>query len=179
MSNLQEQLKKAGLVKPKAKQQPRKKVKPPKAAKKDRVKVSEETLRAQQAMIKKAKRDRALNEQREAERKQREIDAQVTQLIEHAKIDCSQGEESFNFTYNKKVKKIQVTDEQRRQLTRGVLAVVITPKQTFEVVPKTAAHKLRDRYAPALVFLADPKEEKGVPEDDPYAEYEVPDDLVW
>lgn len=179
MSTLQDQLKKAGLVKPKSKDQPRKKVKPPKVAKKDRAKVSEETLRAQQAMIKKAKRDRALNQQREAERKQREIDAQVLQLIEHAKVDRSKGEEDFNFTHNKKVKKIQVTDEQRRQLSRGVLAVVITPGQSFEIVPKTAANKLRERHPSAVVFLADKEEQKGEVTDDPYAGYEVPDDLTW
>ena len=179
MNSLQDQLKKAGLVKPKEKNQPRKKVRPPKAAKKDRVKISEETLRAQQAMIKKAKRDRALNEQREAERKQREIDAQVLQLIEHAKLDRSKGETDFNFTHKKKVKKILVTEEQRRQLTRGTAAVVVTPGQSFEVVPKAAAMKLRERHASAVVFMADQETNANEQSDDPYAAYAVPDDLTW
>ncbi len=183
MSTLQDQLKQAGLVKPKQKGQSRKAKKQPKVAKKDRVKVSDETLRAQQAMIKKAKRDRALNEQREAERKQKALDAQVLQLINHAKLERDNAEDTFNFTHKKKVKSIAVTPEQRNGLSKGTLAVVVTSGQAFEVVPKTAAEKLRERYAPAVVFVATETKSKAskdaANQDDPYAAYEVPDDLIW
>ncbi|MDG1906189.1 MAG: DUF2058 domain-containing protein [Arenicella sp.] len=182
MSTLQDQLKQMGLVKPKVKGQNRKPKKQPKAAKKDRVKVSEETLRAQQAMIKKAKRDRVLNEQREAERKQKEIDAQVLQLVNHAKLDRENAEDSFNFTHKKKVKSIVVTPEQRRGLSKGTLAVVVTAGQRFEVVPKTAAQKLNERHSAAVVFLSKEttkESDKTKGQEDPYAAYEVPDDLIW
>jgi hypothetical protein len=186
MSTLQDQLKQLGLVKPKpkAKAQNGKPKKPPRAAKKDRVKVSDETLRAQQAMIKKAKRDRVLNEQREAQRKQKEIDAQVLQLINHAKLEREDAEDSFNFTHRKKVKSIVVSPEQRRGLSKGTLAVVVTSGHKFEVVPKSAAIKLQERYAPAVVFFSneispDKKAAKDQNQDDPYAAYEVPDDLIW
>lgn len=185
MSTLQDQLKQAGLLKSKPKAQAPKPKKAPKPAKKDRVKVSDETLRAQQAMIKKAKRDRALNEQRQAERKQKEVDAQVLQLIDHAKLDRADAQDSFNFTHRKKVKSIAVTSEQRRGLSNGTLGVVVTSGQRFEVVPKTAVLKLQERYAPAVVFFAATAAEqvaagavKGE-QDDLYAGYEVPDDLIW
>lgn len=181
MSSLQDQLKKAGLVKPKAKQPRKKAPKPQKVAKKDRAKVSEQTLRTQQAMIKKAKRDRALNAEREAARKQKELDAQIMQLIDHAKIARPDDEDAtdFHFTYKKKVKTLRVTDAQRAQIQAGRAVIVVTPAGLFELIPSQAASKLQERSPKSIIEFTDTTRDETPPEDDPYADYQVPDDLMW
>ena len=101
------------------------------------------------------------------------------QLIDHAKLERPEDQSTFNFTFKKKVKSIAVSEDQRVQLTRGLLAVVMTPGARFEVVPKSAALKLSERRQTAVVFLAQPNDEGIEAADDPYAGYEVPDDLMW
>ena len=45
----------------------------------------------------------------------------------------------------------------------------------YEIVPQAVAEKIRQRNAKRLVELE--KEETAV--DDEYAQYQIPDDLVW
>jgi uncharacterized protein YaiL (DUF2058 family) len=54
--------------------------------------------------------------------------------------------------------------------------VIVNCNGVFELVPKQIAEKIRQRN-PSLVI--DLTEEQPTSEDDPYAEYKVPDDLIW
>lgn len=177
MSSLKDQLLKAGLVKKKNTQKAPK-VKPPKQAKKNRGKPSDATLRTQRAMINKAKKDKALNQQRKIEAEKKALAAQIKQLVDGSKLDRSEGEISFNFMLHKKVKKLYVTEEQQKQLSRDQIVIVVLENERFELVPKAVASKIAERDASCVV---ENKVEKtvGLNEDDPYADYQIPDDLVW
>lgn len=178
MSNsLKDQLLKAGLVKKNDVKQTRKK-KAPTQAKKNRNKVSEHTLRTQRAMLDKAKKDKKLNQQRQAEAEQKARYAQVVQLVDSSKLDRSDGETAYNFTYKKKVKTVYVTVDQQKQLTRGQIAIVILDAERFELVPNVVAEKIAQRDKKYVVAI-DVKEDETVAADDPYADYQIPDDLVW
>lgn len=185
MSNsLKDQLLKAGLVKKKeVRKQPKKKA--PQVAKKNRNKPSENTLRTQRQMLDKAKKDKRLNEQKRVEAERKALLAQIKQLVQGSKVDRKGGETAYNFTFNKKVKTVYVTDEQHKQLSKDQLVIIalgnkITGKNTdeiFEVVPKVVASKIAERDAQRVV--QNEQIDSTPAADDPYADYQIPDDLMW
>ncbi len=177
MSNsLKDQLLKAGLVKKKdVKKQPKKKA--PQVAKKNRKKPSENTLRTQRAMLDKAKKDKKLNDRKRAEAERKALFAQIKQLVFSSKVDRKEGETAYNFTFSKKVKTIYVTEEQHKQLSKDQLVIISLGDDVFEVVPKVVASKIAERDAKRVVVNEQSADSPA--EDDPYADYQIPDDLKW
>ncbi len=177
MNSLKDQLLKAGLVsQKKATKQPKKKA--PTKAKAARNKPSEQTLRTQRAMLDKAKKDKKLNAQRQREAEKRELAAQIKQLVDGSKLDRSDGEASYSFTFGKKVKSLYVTSEQQTLLSRDQICIVSLGDQRFELVPKTVAKKIAERDS-ASVIKNEVIDSKQNDENDPYADYQIPDDLTW
>jgi len=166
----EEQVKKANQSKKKQQRQQ------PKAKKKVRKKptLTPEQLKAREE---KAARDRELNERKNEARKQREIAAQVKQLVDANRHPPSDPENDvpFYFENKGKIKTLHVAPATRDMITAGKL-VIVNANGKFELVPAVIAEKIRQRNPSLVVDL--PKEEKPA-EDDPYAGYEVPDDLMW
>ncbi len=177
MSNsLKDQLLKAGLVKKQdVKKKPKKKA--PQVAKKNRKKPSENALRTQRAMLDKAKKDKKLNEQRRAEAERKALIAQIKQLVNGSKVDRKDGETAYNFTHAKKVKTVYVTEEQHKQLSKDHLVIIAVGNDVFEVVPKVVANKIAERDANMVV--KNEQSSQAPAADDPYADYQIPDDLMW
>jgi uncharacterized protein YaiL (DUF2058 family) len=176
MSTLKDQLLKAGLVKKNdVKKAPKKKA--PTPAKKNRNKLSEQTLRTQRAMLDKAKKDKRLNQQRKLEAERKALAAQIKQLVDSSKLDRSDGEAAYNFTYKKKIKTIYVTPDQQKQLSRDQVVIVCLQGAIFEIVPKKAAEKIAERDPNSVI--KNKVVESRSDADDPYADYQIPDDLVW
>ncbi len=175
--SLKDQLLKAGLAKKPA-SKPSKKKKPPQVAKKNRNKPSEIQLRTQRAMLDKAKKDKRLNEQRQAEAAAKAKFAQIKQLVDNAKLDRKEGDTPYSFTLKKKVKKIYVTDEQQKQLSRDQIVIISMGNEVFELVPKAVAKKISER-ADKYVVKNTNVSAATPSEDDPYADYQIPDDLTW
>lgn len=181
MSNsLFDQLKKTGLVDDKK----AKKVKKEKyKTQKQQLKQHKETpsdearLQAQKAQAEKAERDRQLNQQRQAEAERKAIAAQIKQLIESNRITERDGEVVYNFTDGNKVKRLHITEELHRQLGRGRLAIVRLG-EGYELVPAPVADKIKQRDEHCVVFCDQPSSDNS-DEDDPYADYQIPDDLMW
>jgi uncharacterized protein YaiL (DUF2058 family) len=131
---------------------------------------------AQQAQAEKAERDRELNRQQKAAQDQKALAAQVRQIIETHRIARQGGEVSYQFTADKKVKKLYVTAAQQDQLARGLIAIARLGEQ-FELVPAVIAEKLREHDAAAVVLLNE--KSAAATDDDPYKDYPIPDDLMW
>ncbi len=132
---------------------------------------------ARQAAAEKAERDRQLNLQRQAQAEQRAIAAQIRQIIEAHRVPAGPGDRPYQFEDAGKVQRLFVTPAQHAQLVQGTLAVVKLDGQ-YALVPAEAAHKIRARDASHVLVLheAAPPEP---PADDPYAQFKVPDDLMW
>ncbi len=133
---------------------------------------------AQKAQAEKAGRDRELNRQRQEEMERRAIAAQIRQLIENHRLDRQRGDISWQFTDEKKIKKLYVSKAQQDQLSRGVIGIVRFG-EGHELVPAVVAEKIRQRDAGAVVLLNSRKPTEEVDADDPYADYRIPDDLMW
>ncbi len=183
MSSLQEQLLKAGLVDQKklARAEQEKNKRAQSTRRKQGKKRPQPDSARQQAQNKKAQRDRELNQKRQQQAQQKERAAQAKQLFDTNKLDRSQGEHPYGFVYRGKVKKIYVTAEQRDQLVASKLAIatcVTNEGRRFELLQPAVAEKIRQRDETMLVDLGEPAKTSS-DENDPYADYQVPDDLIW
>ncbi|WP_163835390.1 DUF2058 domain-containing protein [Spartinivicinus ruber] len=177
--SLQDQLLNAGLVdKKKANQIKKSQHKQKKTKQKSKEATIDETkLSAQQAIEEKAERDRQLNLERKAEAEKKAIAAQIKQLIELNKVAKGDGDIGYNFTDDKKIKKIYVTEQIQVDLSKGRLAIVKL-SEGYELIPKGIAEKIKLRDESCVVYSAD-NTQQGIDEDDPYADYQIPDDLMW
>lgn len=133
---------------------------------------------ARQALAQQAERDRTLNRQREEEKAQKALLAQVRQLVETQRISRRGGDLPYQFVDGGKIKKLHVTPAQQDQLVRGQIAIVRLG-DGHELVPTVVAEKIRSRDATAVVLLNARTGNATVDEDDPYADYQIPDDLMW
>lgn len=178
MSSLQDQLLKSGLIDgKKAKQANKEKRKQQRAARSGGAPVEDSAKRAAaQARAEKVERDRALNAEREAAAQQNAIAAQIRQMVAQNKQPRGNGDIAHNFVFEKKIKKLYVTRTVHEHLAAGKLMIVLSEGQ-FELVPRVIAEKIAERDPSAVI--QPPADSGPVDEDDPYADYQIPDDLMW
>ncbi len=183
--SLQEQLLKSGLVSSgqarSAKSEKQKQAKQQHHNK--TIVVDEAKELAEKARLEKAEKDRELNLQRKQEEERKQLAAQVKQLIEQNRLKLTvdlngQHDDSFayHFTDNNKVKTLYVSKPIRDQISQGRLAIVKLGQQ-YEVVPVEIAEKIKARDEASIVVNQGTKIEAS--QQDPYAAYQVPDDLTW
>jgi len=182
MSSLQDQLLKAGLVDPKkVAQANREKNRKDNLTRKSKSRKSAASAPQRQVPGEKAQRDRELNQQRQEAAKRKELAAQAKQLIDNNKQDRALGEHPYGFVYKSKVKKIFVTEAQKKQLIQGQLVIatyVTNDGRKFELVPGPVGEKIAQRDTTFIVEIRK-QEESDKNTDDSYADYQVPDDLTW
>ena len=180
--SLQDQLLKAGLIDQKkakqAKTDKRKNAKKAKAARRSGVEIEKDNTQEQLEQARKEKqiRDLELNKARDAERKVKATAAEVRNIIQQHALDIPKNADvPYNFVEEKKIKKIYITEEQQAQLIRGQLAIAIM-EDSHRLIPDVMAEKIELRM-PELVIRIQPEEAPD--EDDPYADFQIPDDLMW
>jgi uncharacterized protein YaiL (DUF2058 family) len=179
--SLQEQLLKAGLTDEKTVKQANKekrKQKKQQRHSKDKP-VDEVKAQAQQALVEKAQRSRELAQQQNAQAEKKAITAQIRQLIEINKQSRAGAEIPYNFTDGKHIKKLLVNAQMQAHLANGKLAIVKLG-ESYELVPGPVAEKVGQRD-PGAVILRNQVSATAIEdaEDDPYADYKIPDDLMW
>jgi uncharacterized protein YaiL (DUF2058 family) len=87
------------------------------------------------------------------------------------------GDIAYQFVDGGKIKKLQVSNLLQRQLARGQIAIV-RDRDSYQLIPAAIAAKIAERDAQAVLVLHR-AEAEAVDEDDPYADYPIPDDLMW
>jgi uncharacterized protein YaiL (DUF2058 family) len=174
---LQEQMLKAGLVSSK------KMAKVQRTAKKSRVQAREAREAVEENKKAQVERDRQLSEQQKQAALSKEYKAQIKQLIEMNKITISRGDIGYNFTDNNLIKKVYVDKVTQAQLIKGRLAIArLTAESSsdseYAIIPAVVADKIAQRDASYIVLNCELSQE-AKDEDDPYADFVIPDDLMW
>jgi uncharacterized protein YaiL (DUF2058 family) len=178
MASLQEQFLKAGLVdKNKAKQANQDKHKQKKVERRTGTQsVDEVRLAALETQRKNAERARELNAQRDAAATQKAIVAQIAQMVQKNRQGKGNGDIAYNFTHGSKIERIYVSATVQAHLMAGRL-VIVCLGGAVELVPRVIADKIAERDAAMVVRVN--KASSVVDEDDPYAAFQIPDDLMW
>jgi len=175
----QEQLLKAGLV---SKQQVQKantdknKKKKQQRNQKDKPK-DEAAIKAKQIADAKIQRDRELNQKKQTQAKAKALSAEINQLILDNLVKRDETcEIVYNFEHDKKVKRIYVNEEMKQQIIKGKLGLARIDGR-YELVSASVAEKIKQRNERRVVIFTMDEETKD--ENDPYADFEIPDDLTW
>jgi uncharacterized protein YaiL (DUF2058 family) len=178
MVSLHEQLLKAGLVdKNKVKQVAQKQQQQKKAERRTgQESVDEARAAALELQRKNADKAREANAQRDAAANQKAIVAQIAQLLNNNRQPKGNGDIAYNFTHGSKIERIYVSAAVRDHLTAGRLVIVVL-NGVVELVPRVIADKIAERDANLVVRVKKPVTQ--VEEDDPYAAFQIPDDLMW
>lgn len=177
-NSLQEQLLKAGLVTERQVRDTRQTHRKDRKSGKPRDDAGQRA--AAQRRQEQVERDRALNDKKEAERRERELRVQIRDMVLAASLNQDKADVPYNVLHGSKVRRIYVTQEQRDGLVAGTLAVA-TARGRHHVVPDAVAQKIAAMMPGYFVYnaAAAAAGDAEVRADDPYAEYKVPDDLMW
>ncbi len=177
--SLQEQLLKSGLASDaKAKQVKAEKRKQTKQQRNNGIEVLDEVkLAAEQARQQQLERDRELNRQRKLAEEQRALTAQIRQIVELNRIAKDDKGIAYQFNDDNKVKSVYVAEKVREALING-RAGIVRLESGYEIVPAEIVRKIQERDAACVAVLN--QHTQDIPTaDDPYAAYQIPDDLIW
>lgn len=178
---LQEQLLKAGLVKKSKVAEVAREQNKARHAKRPS-EFAEIHVEAERARAEKAERDRALAADHKAKSRVTELRAQARQIIEDKKLPHV-GEIEYRFTANGAIRTLLVDEDLRKMLSSGA-AVIACVSGRYEVLPRAAGDKVREREASLIVLdhrSGDPSKPSAESSEDDayYAQFKVPDDLAW
>jgi len=180
-SSLLEQLQKSGLVDEKrARKAKTQKYQDKKKTGKNQVAEEAKQLAAK-AKADQAERNRKAEEKRKEDNQRRSSAAQIKQMIEDNLIKERDGETVYNFaagSNGSKIKRLYLSEAVHKQVVSGALSVV-NLNGRYELVPASVADKIKERDEKVIVVDNRNNEADKPAEDDPYAGYEVPDDLIW
>jgi len=183
MASLQEQLLKAGLTtKQKAKQantDKRKKNKQKRSGAKVEATLQEQVKQdLAKTKAEKLAKDNALNEEKKQALAAKENQNRIQQILQHHHVKNIDGEIEYNYTFDNKIKKLFVSEAIQKALVNGRLALCGMNETTYVVTSETA-EKLATLDDKVVLLQNQKVEEETIEEDDPYAEYQIPDDLMW
>lgn len=179
-NSLFDQLKKTGLVdKSKAQKIKHSQYKSQKQKSKKGVaeQVDEAKLLAKKVQAEKVERDRWLNQQLKEEAERKAIAAQIKQLIETSSVKERDGDVVYNFTDANVVRRLYVSESIHKDIMAARLAIAKLG-EGYELVPAAVAEKIKQRDAQSII-LCEHDAEPSQDGDDPYADYKIPDDLMW
>ena len=102
---------------------------------------------------------------------------EINELIRNNKIERKQGcELAYNFEHQGKVKRLYINEAMKKDLLAGKMGIARI-EGNYELVPASVARKIQERNEKRVV-LFDANSDQ-VDEDDPYKDFQVPDDLMW
>ncbi|MFS1438766.1 DUF2058 domain-containing protein [Shewanella sp. 10N.286.48.A6] len=179
---LQEQLLKAGLA---SKQKARDVKTQKRKQKKAKIDDGSAALKQQiaQQKLEQAAKDKALNEQRFTEASEKgQVRGLITEFTKFAIKAPAGGEIKFNFTVENKILSVYVDEKLQGQLQTGVVGIVRFEDKSY-IVPHKLAERVNLLVPEWCGYLwqesADNQVEQASEENDPYADYAIPDDLMW
>ncbi|HEY4210956.1 MAG TPA: DUF2058 domain-containing protein [Steroidobacteraceae bacterium] len=175
-SSLRDQLIAAGLVTKKQAQQANQPKRPP--SRHQPAPPSQDKSAALRAQQSKEERDRELNRRREEKAAAKARRQEIRQLVEQNRLPKIESDDYFNFVDGKTLQRICVDAAQRQQIMQGT-AVIVRYGNHYALVPETAAPKILERDPHAVVALNAQSSAAAADENDPYKDFQVPDDLMW
>lgn len=140
------------------------------------------TLKAElaQAQQQKIAKDQALNQEKQRILDEKALKANIEQMIQQHKIQDVDDEISYQFMDEQKIKKVYVSQQVYNALVNGSLLIARTQTQDYAYLPKALAERIEQKMSGFIInFNQQQDNTQSTDEDDPYADYVIPDDLMW
>ena len=172
---LQAQLLKAGLVdNKKAKKLSKQAVHEQRTGESKDAEVKAKIAQAQQEKLAK---DQAIEQEKKAALQEKELKAAIMQMIHQYKIRDTDGEVVYQFL-DGKIKKVYINQQIYNALVAGSL-VIAKENDSYAFLPKALAERSNSKMEGFIIVNNAEKNEATTDEEDPYAAYVIPDDLMW
>jgi len=127
-------------------------------------------------------KENQLNQDKRQQLVEKEQALRVKQILSHHQITNVFGESEYNYSFGTKIKKLPVNAITYKALVNGRLALcglVEGNEETTYLVTSETAEKVATVDASLILVQNTKVESEAVDEDDPYADYQIPDDLMW
>ncbi len=112
------------------------------------------------------------------EERVRQLNLAIRRILDtEAEKAGNDSDTAFHFPRGDRLKRLYVSEAQRRRLASGELAIVGF-RGRHHLVPRPAGERVREIRSEVFVFIAS-GEDAAPPGEDGYEGYEVPDELVW
>ena len=107
------------------------------------------------------------------------LKASIIQMIKQHKILQTEGDVTYQFIDEGKIKKVYLSQQVYNALVTGSL-VIAKDQDKYAYLPKALAEKIDQKMQGfILVNNNTEKNDQATDEEDPYAAYVIPDDLMW
>ena len=126
----------------------------------------------------KLQKDQALNQEKQRQLEEKALKAAIIQMISQHKIKDIAGDVSYQFIDENKVKKVYISQTVYNALVAGSL-VIAKDQDSYAYLPKALADKIDQKMQGFILVDHTQNNEQTTDEEDPYAAYVIPDDLMW
>jgi len=173
---LQAQLLKAGLVdNKKAKKLSKQAVHEQRTGQSNEAELKAKIEKDQQEKLAK---DQALSLEKKLALDEKTLRASVIQMISHHKIKETDGDVTYQFIDDSKIKKVYINQQIYNALVSGSL-VVAKDHDRYAFLPKALAERINEKLTGFILVNNSENTAEVTDEEDPYAAYVIPDDLMW
>lgn len=173
---LQAQLLKAGLVdNKKAKKLSKQAVHEKRTGESDDAEIKASIEKAKQEKLAK---EQLIEQEKKAALQEKELKAAIGQMIQQHKIKETDGDIAYQFI-DEKIKKIYINQQIYNALVTGSL-VIAKDQESYAILPKALAERIDAKMQGFIIVNnAAAQNDASTNEEDPYAAYVIPDDLMW
>ncbi|WP_151980635.1 DUF2058 domain-containing protein [Acinetobacter guerrae] len=128
--------------------------------------------------LEKLEKDQALNQEKQRQLEGKALKAAIIQMISQHKIKEYEGDISYQFIDDNKIKKVYISQTVYNALVSGSL-VIAKDQESYAYLPKALADKINLKMQGFILVNNAQSNEQTTDEEDPYAAYVIPDDLMW
>ena len=123
-------------------------------------------------------KDQALSLEKKLALDEKTLRASVIQMISHHKIKEIDGDVTCQFIDDSKMKKVYINQQIYNALVSGSL-VVAKDHDRYAFLPKALAERINEKLTGFILVNNSENTAEVTDEEDPYAAYVIPDDLMW
>ena len=100
-------------------------------------------------------------------------------MIKQHKINQTDGDAVYQFIDDSKIKKVYISQQVYNALVSGSL-VIAKDQESYAYLPKALAEKIDQKMQGFIIVNNNTQtNDQTTDEEDPYAAYVIPDDLMW
>ena len=123
-------------------------------------------------------KDQALSLEKKLALDEKTLRSSVIQMISHHKIKEIDGDVTYQFIDDSKIKKVYINQQIYNALVSGSL-VVAKDHDRYAFLPKALAERINEKLTGFILVNNSENTAEVTDEEDPYAAYVIPDDLMW
>lgn len=132
----------------------------------------------EQSQLEKQTKDQQLNAEKQRQLEEKTLKANIIQMIGQHKIRDVDGDIIYQFIDENKVKKVYLNQQIYNALVKGTL-VIAKENEQYAYLPQALAERIDQKMEGFILWNKSEDNQQSTDEEDPYAAYVIPDDLMW